>query len=52
MLDTTGAANMVLLLGTRVLLLIKATGVVVNFITLWPTGEVNYKLILGRPKCT
>ena len=33
---------MVLLLSIRVLLLIKAAGAVVNFIILWPTGEVNY----------
>ena len=35
-------ASVVLLLGIGVLLLIKAAGAVVNLITLWPTGEVDY----------
>ena len=42
MLDAAGATSVVLLLGTEVLLLIEAAGVVVNLITLWPTSKVNY----------
>ena len=42
MLDAARATGVVLLLGIRVLLLIKAAGAVVNLITLWLTGEVNY----------
>ena len=42
MLDAAGAASVVLLLGTRVLLLIKAARAVVNLITLWLTGEVDH----------
>ena len=42
MLDAAGAANIVLLLGTRVLLLIKAAGAAVNLIILWPTSKVDY----------
>ena len=41
-LNTAGATSMVLLLSTRVLLSIKAAEAVVNLITLWLTGEVNY----------
>ena len=42
MLNAAGAADVVLLLGTGVLLLIKAAGAAVNLITLWPTSEVDH----------
>ena len=42
MLDAAGATSVVLLLGTEVLLLIEAAGVVVNLIALCQTGEVDY----------